>query len=156
MGSLNPMLLLSPAFYKTLFNVDTADVVARLRLALYPFVATPFLSVAGANPDMYGPLWVCATLVFVIGASSNLASWVLFKPDAAISLWSYDFTKVVEAMFTVYGWALGAPFVLYAVLSYIGVQTLGLVMLLCVYGYSCAAFIPAAVRGAREACLEGS
>lgn len=143
----NPMVFCSPAFYKSLFNIDTADVVARLRLALYPFGTTQFLSVAGPNPDMYGPLWVCATLVFVIGASSNLASWVRFKPDDLQSLWEYDFTKVTAAMFTVFGWALGAPLVLWGLLQYVGVVSpaLQLVTLLCVYGYSVAVFIPAAV-----------
>lgn len=141
------MMCLSPAFYKSLFNVDTVDVTARLKLALYPFVPAHFLTTIGPNPDMYGPLWVCATLVFVIGASSNLASWVNFKPTEMVSLWHYDFTRVTAAMFTIYGWALGAPLVLFALLQYVGVASpaLGLINLLCVYGYSVAVFIPAAV-----------
>ncbi len=38
--------------------------------------AQSFFETVGDNPDLYGPLWINATLVFVIGVASNLSSWV--------------------------------------------------------------------------------
>ena len=146
------MLLLSPGFYKQLFNVDTADVVARLRAALYPFRATHFIDIVGATPDLYGPFWVAATLVFAVGAGGNLASWGSFSHEAAVSLWKYDFTLVTLACAFIYGWALGAPLVLWFALQYVGVSALGLVTLICVYGYSLAIFVPAAVSRVNDPC----
>jgi len=152
--NVNPMVLLSPAFYKALFNVNTADVSARLVVALNPFQTSHFLEIAGAAPDMYGPFWVAATLVFAIGASANMASWVNWTPAYAAAarggvvtaLWKYDFTLVTLALVTVYGWALGAPLVLWMALQYANVTALPLVTLVCAYGYSLAVFVPAAVR----------
>ena len=146
MQGVNPMVLLSPAFYKQLFDVDTADVAARLRAAVYPFSTAHFLDLVGAKPDLYGPFWVAATLVFVVGAGANLASWGRFSSDPAVSLWKYDFKLVTLALACVYGWALGAPIVLWVALQWAGVSALGLTMLVCVYGYSIAVFVPAAVR----------
>jgi protein YIPF1/2 len=63
------------------FNVDTQDVVARLRAACVPFGPVKFTETTGANPDIYGPFWLCATLVFVIGVTSNMASWLNIRED---------------------------------------------------------------------------
>jgi hypothetical protein len=71
--TLSPLGLFSPSFYKQLFDVDTDAVLQRLRLSLNPFAEAPFLSTG--SPDLYGPVWISATLVFVIGACSNFASW---------------------------------------------------------------------------------
>ena len=59
------------------FDVDTDVVTARLRRALTPHVATSsFLESLDGKPDLYGPFWVCATLVFVVGVTSNIATWM--------------------------------------------------------------------------------
>ena len=59
------------------FDVDTSDVVARLRKAVTPVAGeNSLLAEVHAKPDLYGPFWVCTTLIFVIGASANFASWV--------------------------------------------------------------------------------
>jgi hypothetical protein len=65
--------MFSSSFYRQLFDVDTDNVVQRLALAVNPLSQVAFLSTG--NPDLYGPVWVSATLVFVIGACSNFASW---------------------------------------------------------------------------------
>ena len=62
--------------FAQMFNVDTTDVAARLKHALLPFASTSMFEVLGDNPDMYGPFWIAATLVFVIGAASNWNSWM--------------------------------------------------------------------------------
>ncbi len=72
-----PAPLPSPSCHQhQLFNVDTVDVVLRLRRAAWPFFSQSFFETIGDNPDLYGPVWICTTLVFVIGVASNLSSWV--------------------------------------------------------------------------------
>jgi len=106
----SPLSCITPSFYTHLFNVDTEDVIARLRHAAWPLQPTTFLQSFGAKPDLYGPLWLCATLVFVIGASANLAAWLTFSPTsspaygtAATGLWKYDFKLVTLALCVVFG-----------------------------------------------------
>jgi hypothetical protein len=149
----NPMACISPAFYQQLFNVDTVDVVARLRNAAWPFTQTPFLGIVQGHPDLYGPTWICATLVFVIGAASNLNSWMNFAPAAGTTLWKYDFRLVTLALFTVFGFTFGAPMILYMLLNYLNVTALPLIILVCIYGYSVAVYIPATVSCTSQYCV---
>lgn len=67
-----------PAQY---FDVDTVDIVNRIQSAGWPFGAKPFLDVAAGNPDLYGPFWLCTTLVFIIGVTSNILSWLNITDD---------------------------------------------------------------------------
>jgi hypothetical protein len=92
--------------------------------------------------------------VFIIGASSNLASWFAFSPDKAVSLWKYDFTLVTVSLFTVFGFILIAPACVWFALNYLGAHAtssaaahhrLGIITLLCIYGYSISIYLPAAV-----------
>jgi Yip1 domain len=140
--------LLSPAFYKSVFDVDVADVTVRVRAALWPFrPPTPFLSLIAAKPDLYGPVWLAATLVFIIGAGSNVSSWLNFSSTAAKTIWQYDFQSLSKALFFVFGFSFGAPLAVWACMTYALPRSLGLglVSLVCVYGYAIAPFIPAAV-----------
>ena len=60
------------------FNVDTADVFARIRLACIP-VGSSFWRAVLDNPDLYGPFWICATLVFVSAATGNASAYMAFR-----------------------------------------------------------------------------
>ena len=70
-----------------MFNVDTSDVLSRLATALLPFKGTSFFELIGENADLYGPAWIAATLVFVIGASANLHSWLETPSDVVCGAW---------------------------------------------------------------------
>ncbi len=41
-----------------------------------------FLEALEGKPDLYGPFWICATLVFVVGVTSNIATWMNMSDDA--------------------------------------------------------------------------
>jgi succinate-acetate transporter protein len=69
-----------------LFNVDSSDVSTRLLASLLPFKETKFFETVGDNADLYGPFWISATLVFVIGAAANLNSWAKTPSDKVIAL----------------------------------------------------------------------
>ena len=42
-------------------------------------------------PDLYGPLWVCITLIFSTAISGNLADF--FQSLGKDNEWTYDFKK---------------------------------------------------------------
>ena len=136
---------LSPAFYRSLFDVDTVDVTARLRLALSPQSTTPFLRALGDKPDLYGPLWLAATLVLFIGAGANLSTRLAFTATEEVPTWVHDFELQALAVGAVFGWALGAPLVLWLGLQYAGVGGLSLVQLACTVGYGMTPLLLSAV-----------
>lgn len=65
------------------FDVDTREVGDRLLYALSPVGRqNSFRDVVAGNPDLYGPFWICATLIFTIAVTSNLSSYLSFtKPS---------------------------------------------------------------------------
>jgi hypothetical protein len=118
--------------------------VTRLGRSLWPFHAHSFFETIGETPDLYGPFWVCATLVFAIGVTSNLASWVA-TPDGSESDWHYDFSLMTQAASVVVGFAVVVPVALWLTLRHFAVP-LRFSRLACLYGYSITAYLPAAVR----------
>lgn len=100
-----------------------------------------------ANPDWYGPVWIAATLVFCIAAGSELASWLHFNPSEPTSIWKYNIESLTSSVACVYAFAFGAPVVVRAAMAYLGIgaSKLGLVQLVCVWGYSLVYYLPAAV-----------
>jgi hypothetical protein len=40
----------------------------------------PFFSVGDSKPDLYGPFWLCSTLVLFMAAIGNFASYLEFLP----------------------------------------------------------------------------
>jgi hypothetical protein len=119
-----------------MFDVKTAEVVERLKAAVWPLQRNTFLNTIGSKPDFYGPTWIAATLVFVIGAGSNLSSWLSFTPGGAVSIWKYDFRLVTFALMAVYAFAFGVSSAFFLALNYLGVSGLPLVYLVCIYGES--------------------
>jgi hypothetical protein len=128
---------LSIDFYRPYFNVNTADVQERLLRACKPW-KNDFFEVMGDRPDLYGPLWICTTLVFVVGASSSFSRW--FSDDRSVGA-----DLMADAAWVVYGFGLAMPIIAWAVLKYSGISGLSLPNLICLYGYSLVAFIPASL-----------
>ena len=99
------------------------------------------------KPDLYGPFWICCTLVFSIAISGNLADFLQKSVDPEQSIkWHYDFHKVTLAATAVFSYAGLVPASLYGFLwwssSGLGTATLSFLELVCLYGYSLAIYIP--------------
>ncbi|XP_033148166.1 uncharacterized protein LOC103870835 isoform X2 [Brassica rapa] len=62
--------------YKPFFDVDTSDVVDRLKESLFPFRGT-FTEKTADKPDLYGPFWICTTLIFVAASIGTFVTSVL-------------------------------------------------------------------------------
>ncbi|CAN6467866.1 unnamed protein product [Victoria cruziana] len=125
--------------YKPYFDVDTSDVLERIKYSLYPFKGD-FSEKTAENPDLYGPFWICSTLIFVAATIGTFVTYVAHKLDK--KEWNYDIHLVTWSAGLFYGYVGVVPIGLYLILKYFSVPS-GLVQLWCLYGYSLFVFIPA-------------
>ncbi|XP_074334640.1 uncharacterized protein LOC141672047 isoform X2 [Apium graveolens] len=125
--------------YKPYFDVDTSDVLDRIKDSLLPFDGS-FYEKTSDRPDLYGPFWICTTLIFVAAAISTLVTYL--AQELKNEKWEYDINLVTWSAGLFYGYVLVVPLCLYVILKYFSVPS-GLAQLLCLYGYSLFVFIPA-------------
>eukprot|EP00281_Chroomonas_sp_CCMP1168_P025960 CAMPEP_0206228284 /NCGR_PEP_ID=MMETSP0047_2-20121206/9089_1 /ASSEMBLY_ACC=CAM_ASM_000192 /TAXON_ID=195065 /ORGANISM="Chroomonas mesostigmatica_cf, Strain CCMP1168" /LENGTH=281 /DNA_ID=CAMNT_0053651521 /DNA_START=49 /DNA_END=894 /DNA_ORIENTATION=- len=140
-GSWNPMSLTT---YQQYFDVDTADILNRLKKAVSP-QNEKFFSDDMMKPDLYGPFWLCTTLIFCMAAAGNLGAMMSFVPTEEHQAFTYNFSKLTVATSVLYGYAGVVPLVGWAVSKWMFSAPFGLIELVCVYGYSLTIFIPASL-----------
>ncbi|OWM85367.1 hypothetical protein CDL15_Pgr018991 [Punica granatum] len=131
--------MFSIASYKPYFDVDTSDVVERIKDSLFPLRGT-FNEKTASNPDLYGPFWICTTLIFVAASIGTFVTYIAHKLKN--KEWNYDINLVTWSAGLFYGYIIIVPLGLYVILKYFSVPS-GLAQLLCLYGYSLFVFIPA-------------
>eukprot|EP00949_MAST-11_sp_MAST-11-sp1_P000211 g211.t1 len=135
---------MSVTYYRPYFDVDTVDVKERLKMSVSAIVGKrTFLDTVESKPDLFGPFWICATLIFCIGATSNFSSYLSFVPTKDVPKWNYDFTLLTAAASFISGFCIIVPVGLYFVARYLALP-LTLVQLLCIYGYAHSIYILAA------------
>uniref|UniRef100_A0A2P2IW84 Protein YIP n=1 Tax=Rhizophora mucronata TaxID=61149 RepID=A0A2P2IW84_RHIMU len=125
--------------YKPYFDVDTSDVMERIKDSLFPFRGT-FNEKTASNPDLYGPFWICTTLIFVAASIGTFVTYIAHKLQK--KEWDYDINLVTWSAGLFYGYVTVVPLVLYVILKYFSAPS-GLAQLFCLYGYSLFVFIPA-------------
>ncbi|XP_055389138.1 protein YIPF1 [Condylostylus longicornis] len=144
-------------FYQKYFNVDTAMVIERIVNSIVPRKAPPdyLKTYIGKNPDLYGPFWISATLIFSIAITGNIADY-LQRADLNYE-WKYNFHLVSYAATAIYIYACFVPISLWAIFKWTlkpnednldtdsATYTPSLMSLMCVYGYSLAVFIPVSI-----------
>ncbi|GMG99714.1 hypothetical protein Nepgr_001554 [Nepenthes gracilis] len=102
--------------YKPYFDVDTSDVLERIKESLFPFKGS-FTEMISNNPDLM---------------------WSVLQDKE----WNYDINLLTWSAGLFYGYVTIVPLGLYIVLKYFSAPS-GLVQLFCLYGYSLFVFIPA-------------
>ncbi|QCD77740.1 protein YIPF1 homolog [Vigna unguiculata] len=127
------------AAYKPYFDVDTSDVLERIIDSLFPFRGS-FNEKTATNPDLYGPFWICTTLIFVAASIGTFVTYLAHKLKS--KEWDYDINLVTWSAGLFYGYVTIVPLCLYVILKYFSAPA-GLVQLFCLYGYSLFVFIPA-------------
>lgn len=125
--------------YQPYFNVDTDTVVDRLISSVYPM--HDFHRKIDANPDMYGPVWITTTLVFMLAAFGNCATYLINQRNELNMAWNFDVTYVNWAASIIYCYTVAVPAAFYFLLQYLGTNT-SLLRLWCLWGYSLSIFIP--------------
>ncbi|KAM8930284.1 protein YIPF1 [Pelodytes ibericus] len=137
-------------YYQTFFDVDTYQVLDRIKGSLLPIPGRNFVRLyVRSNPDLYGPFWICATLVFTITISGNLSNFMLHQGE---SQYHYvpEFRKVSIAATAIYAYAWLVPLALWGFLSWRHSKVMSMVSysfleIVCVYGYSLFIYIPTSV-----------
>jgi len=140
------------AYYQPLFDVDTVQVLNRVKGSLLPRPRGAFFELIAANPDLYGPFWVATTLIFAMAITGNLASYFAFvqvltpdgKLDPLAKKWQYDFSQLTVAGSVIYSYVTLLPLLFWLLLRYYEASK-KLADVLCIYGYTMAIFIPVTV-----------
>lgn len=149
-------------YYSWYFDVDTRDVARRCLLALNPFDRTRFVdtgdaesmgvdsseagsafaTVAGnGTPDLYGPFWICTTVVFVLFFSSTLKG--LLSSGLEGVRYEYQFDLLTGAAVLMYGYTFLIPIGFWLVIRYLNIAPqISALQLVCLYGYSNLIWIP--------------
>ncbi|XP_012257386.2 protein YIPF1 [Athalia rosae] len=143
-------------YYQKFFDVDTNDVLERIIRSIIPRRNENYLQThIRGKPDLYGPFWICVTLVFSIAISGNMANY-LQTANSKEYHWRYNFHVVSIAATAIFTYAWLLPIALWGVLRWSANQSddnnelleptvsLGLLELLSLYGYSLAIYVPVA------------
>lgn len=131
-------------YYQPWFDVDTVQVLNRIKGSLLPRPKGAFFDLIGANADLYGPLWIATTLIFSMAITGNLASFFAFKPTAANPHWTYNFNQLTLAGSVVYSYVTLLPLLIWLLLRYYEAPK-KLADVLCIYGYTLSVFLPISV-----------
>ncbi|XP_075433592.1 protein YIPF2 isoform X1 [Ascaphus truei] len=137
-------------YYQDFFEIDTYQVLDRIRASLLPIPGKNFVRHhLRNNPDLYGPFWICATLVFTVTIMGNLATF-LQKQGSSDYHYSPQFHKVSVAGIAIYSYALMVPLGLWGFLQWRkgvspSVGSYSFIETACVYGYSLSVYIPTTV-----------
>lgn len=128
---------------QTYFDVSTEDVVKRIRLAMLPTQASSNVNDFRARPDFWGPFWVATTAVLFLSATGNFARLLEMDSDK----FSTDYGLVSLAASMIYGCLIGVPAITRGILYLSGQEadSINFRQLICVYGYSLTAAIPASI-----------
>lgn len=131
-------------YYQPLFDVDTVQVLNRVKGSLLPRPRGAFFELIAANPDLYGPFWVATTLIFAMAITGNLASYFAFVASEAHPKWTYDFTQLTVAGSVIYSYVTLLPLLFWLLLRYYEASK-KLADVLCIYGYTMAIFVPISI-----------
>jgi len=150
-------------YYQPLFDVDTVQVLNRIKGSLLPRPRGAFFELIAANPDLYGPFWIATTLIFAMAITGNLASFLAFNPPETctttyaktacipsasspcpVCKWTYDFGQLTWAGTVIYLYVTLLPLLFWLLLRYYEASK-KLVDVLCIYGYTMAIFVPISI-----------
>lgn len=105
-------------YFQKYFDVTSEDVIERIRGALIPSFGVNYLQrYIRAKPDVYGPFWICLTLVFSIAISGNVANYIQVAADHDYN-WKYNFHAVSSAATAIFLYAWLLPLILWAFVKY--------------------------------------
>eukprot|EP01094_Clydonella_sp_ATCC50884_P012328 TRINITY_DN2234_c0_g1_i3.p1 TRINITY_DN2234_c0_g1~~TRINITY_DN2234_c0_g1_i3.p1 ORF type:complete len:402 (+),score=113.64 TRINITY_DN2234_c0_g1_i3:112-1206(+) len=130
------------SYYSFLFDVDTSDVLKRLLYSV--FIYPSFLDTTGDRPDLYGPFWISTTLIFVLGAMGNFATYASYVMKDREDEWEYDFSKVTFGALLIYCYLAIVPILFWTGFKYLDAP-IGMLDSYCLFGYSLFAYVPASL-----------
>ncbi|XP_037332938.1 protein YIPF2 isoform X1 [Pungitius pungitius] len=138
-------------YYQSFFNVDTAQVLDRVKGSVMPLPGRNFIkNHLRSNPDLYGPFWICVTLVFSVVISGNLSTFLSEMENPSYHFRPQFHRAVTIAAVVIFMYAWLVPVALWGFLTWrqgaerqIGGYSF--LETVCVYGYSLFIYIPTSV-----------
>lgn len=118
------------AYWQQYFNINTTDLTDRM---LGTVSTKSFSTILNSNPDLYGPFWIPTTVIFLLFASSTVAT--------SISSNRIDISILTFAAIIVYSYLAIMSGLIYAIARYHKL-TLQLFTVLNVFGYGMAIWMP--------------
>ncbi|XP_028987745.1 protein YIPF1 [Betta splendens] len=137
-------------YYQRFFDIETHHVKERVIGSMLPWPGKNFIHIyLRRNPDLYGPFWICTTLVFAIAISGNLSKFLTSLGKSGYK-YTPEFPKVTIAATAIFSYAFLVPLALWGFLLWRNNKIMNLVSysfmeVVCVYGYSLSIYIPAVV-----------
>eukprot|EP00079_Xenopus_tropicalis_P008419 XP_002931506.1 PREDICTED: protein YIPF1 [Xenopus tropicalis] len=137
-------------YYQTFFDIDTLQVLDRIKGSVLPMPGRNFIRLyVRSNPDLYGPFWICATLIFTITISGNLSNFLLHQGKPKYH-YVPEFRKVSIAATAIYAYTWLVPLALWGFLTWRQSKVMSMVSysfleIVCVYGYSLFIYIPTSI-----------
>lgn len=133
-----------------LFDVDTVDVIDRLKLAMNPLNSREYItstlegsagSVLGTKwPDLHGPVWVFYTTLLVLFIATT-SGWLFHNAD--ISYYLSRSGDLLPGSFAMALFQFGAPALLWTGIQFMNLSPqLTLAQTLSLFGYANAVWIP--------------
>ena len=124
--------------FKKYFQITSDDFIFRFINSFIPF-NNKFVNLIKNNPDLYGPIWIYTSLILLISSTGSLTRTLQgnnnknffqeFVPIAGIIIYSVGF---------------GLPILISLLMKIFGVS-LGIVHVICTYGYSFSIFLPISI-----------
>ncbi|KAF3845824.1 hypothetical protein F7725_002902 [Dissostichus mawsoni] len=133
-------------YYQSFFNVDTVQVLDRVKGSLMPLPGRNFIKHnLRSNPDLYGPFWICVTLVFSVAIGGNLSSFLSEKGNPSYHYRPHDDSCTRDLHVCLVGahWFMG--FLTWRQGAERQIGGYSFLETVCVYGYSLFIYIPTSV-----------
>lgn len=132
-------------YYQQFFDVETRQVFHRVVGSMLPLPHRNFLQThIRPTPDLYGPFWICTTLVFTTAIAGNLANYL--ASEGKDYQWKYDFHKVTFSATAIFCYWWLIPTAIYLTLWWRKSQAgYTFLEIICLYGYSLAIYIPISI-----------
>lgn len=130
-------------FYQKYFSIDTNDVIDRLTASIHPRPdKSHFIANIRMNPDLYGPIWICLTLIITVGISGNLSKY-FYLSDTNFQL---DLSRITLSATLICFYCGLMPTFLYVFFRWrFRREEYFFLELICIYGYSFTIFIPISI-----------
>ncbi|KAH3685975.1 hypothetical protein WICPIJ_003042, partial [Wickerhamomyces pijperi] len=139
--------VLSLNHYRRYFNITSSQFTGNIFSSLNPLYKSTEDDQVDDIGDLYGPIWVTATVIFVLFFSNTSANELKNWLSGAQDRYKYDFALFTGAIGLLYGYVGLIPVLLYAVsVFYFKLPNfLNLTKLMAIYGYANFVWVPAAV-----------
>lgn len=133
--------------YRRYFNINTTDFFINVIRSIN--VVKKFEDQEEEIGDLYGPIWVTATVIFILFFSNTsselLKSWLIGGNDK----YQYNFSLLTGAISLLYGYTVIIPLIFYIISVFYFKLTkfFTISKIISIYGYANSVWIPSAILG---------